>query len=128
MKTEERVCKNCGEPIKATKGRRDRLFCNNECKNKYHNAKTYQEEHEISRIYVILRNNRRILAKMFERKDKDEIGRERLLKLGFDFDYHSHFVISKIKRNQFTFCFDYGYRLVRPDIYKVVKAFEYKAD
>src|SRR5664279_4153812 len=104
------LCMQCSKPIDPRKGRRDRKFCDEGCKNKYHNTKTYQEDQELNRISLILKENRRILGKMFARKDRDTISKERLLKAGFEFDYHTHFVISKIKSNQFIFCFDYGYR------------------
>ena len=123
-----RLCKYCHDPIDPVKGRKDMLFCDENCKNKFHNTQAYQEEQEIKRIQLILKKNRRVLKKMFARKDRDEIQKEKLLKEGFEFDYHTHFVISKIKRNQFTFCFDYGYRVVSEDKFKVVKAFEYKED
>jgi len=64
---------------------------------------------------------------MVSRKDADQIPKERLLKEGFEFDYHTHFKISKVKGYQYTFCFDYGYRPVeQKDSFKIVKAFEYK--
>ena len=124
MDTATRLCKNCEKPINLSIGRSDRLFCNESCKNQFHNKQTYLEEQEIKRIQLILKKNRRILKKMFSRKDRDEIPKEKLLKEGFEFDYHTHFVISKIKRNQFILCFDYGYRAVEDDRYKIVKAFD----
>ena len=67
---------------------------------------------------------------MAARKDADEISKERLLKEGFEFGYHTHFKNSKFKGYQYTFCFDYGYRIVdeKKGTYKVVKAFEYKEE
>ena len=65
---------------------------------------------------------------MFVRSDRDEIKKARLLKEGSGFEFHTHFVMSKIKRNQFTLCFDYGYRVVSENKFKVVKAFEYKEE
>lgn len=123
-----RLCKQCGKPIDPLKGRRDRLFCDANCKNKYHNTRTYEEEQELNRIMLILKENRRVLQKMFSRKDRDEISRERLLKAGFEFDFHTHFVISKLKRKTFIFCFDYGYHEESKDYFKIVRAFEQKEE
>lgn len=123
-----RLCKQCSKPIDPVKGRKDRVFCDENCKNKFHNTQTYLEEQEIKRIQLLLKKNRRVLKKMFARPDRDEIKKERLLKEGFDFDYHTHFVTSKIKKNQFTFCFDYGYRAVSELTFKIVKAFDHKED
>ena len=128
METIVRLCKFCEKVINPRQGRKDRKFCDEVCKNRFHNSQNYIEEQEIKRIQRILVKNRRALKKMFARVDKDIIDRERLLREGFDFDYHTHFVTTKIKRNQFTFCFDYGYREVDKDVFKVVKAFDYKED
>lgn len=126
---EEKLCLYCEKPINLRVGRKDRRFCDEVCKNKYHNTKTWTEEQEIKRIQLLLKKNRRILKKMFARKDKDEISKERLLKEGFDFTYHTHFVYTKHKPNyQYTVCFDYAYRQVEGDKYKIVKAFEPKEE
>ena len=130
MDTAAKPCLECGEPV--GKGRIDRKFCSVECKNKYHNKESFADKISTARIKKILERNRKILKKMAARKDADQIPKERLLKEGFEFDYHTHFKNSKFKGYQYTFCFDYGYRTVengsKSDIYKVVKAFEYKED
>jgi hypothetical protein len=124
-------CLECGDPV--GKGRIDRKFCSVECKNKYHNKEAYAEKIETARIKKILNKNRKILKKMAARKDAEQIHKERLLKEGFEFDYHTHFKISKVKKYQYTFCFDYGYRELngtyeKKDHYKVVKGFAEKED
>lgn len=128
METVVRLCKQCSKLINPEKGRKDRVFCDENCKNKFHNTQTFLEEKEIKRIQLLLKKNRRVLKKMFARPDRDEVKKERLLKAGFDFNYHTHFVTSKIKRNQFIFCFDYGYRTVSEETFKIVKAFDHKED
>jgi hypothetical protein len=128
METIARLCKQCGKDINPDKGRKDRKFCDENCKNKFHNTQAYLEEQEIKRIQHVLKKNRRALKKVFGRADKDAIKKDRLLKEGFEFDYHTHFVTTKIKRNQFIFCFDYGYREVEEGLFKIVKAFDYKED
>lgn len=104
---EVKVCLYCEKPIDLQKGRKDRRFCDEICKNRFHNTKTWTEEKEIKRIQLVLKKNRRILKKMFGRKDKDEIAKERLLKEGFEFTYHTHFV---------------------KDTYKIIKVFENKEE
>jgi hypothetical protein len=131
MKLPARICKECGEKIDLKKGRVDRLFCDYECKNRYHNKQSYEEKIETARIKKILSKNRNILKKMALRKDSDEISKDILLKAGFDFDFHTHFRNTKHGNYQYTFCFDYGYRKAnegygKKDRYKVVKAFAEK--
>jgi hypothetical protein len=124
MESALRRCQQCNEPINLNAGRRDRIFCDAGCKNKYHNIQLYNEQQEIKRIQLVLKKNRRTLKKFFARNDRDQIPRESLLKEGFEFDYHTHQVTSKIKGNQFIFCFDYGYCQRENNTYKVVKAFD----
>lgn len=132
MQKEVKLCKECGTPIDLSRGRRDRLFCDEQCKNRHHNKMAYEEDRERKRINKILRKNRNILQKMAQRKDSHEISRERLLKAGFDFTYHTHPKKTWHYHYEYTFCYDYGYRPVirktQPDVYKVVKAFEEKEE
>ena len=123
MEAPVHTCKQCGKPINTAVGRRDRLFCNEACKNKFHNIQAYQEAQEIKRIQHILKKNRRILKKLFEGKDNEKIPKEKILKLGFEFDFHTHFIITKMKGYQYHFCFDYGYRNTHQDFYKIIQAF-----
>ncbi len=122
------LCKQCGKVINPLKGRSDRLYCDEKCKNKYHNALNKEDDKEFKRVTRILRINRKILKKMFTRNDRDELRKERLLKAGFEFGYYTHTKISKIKSNLFTFCFEYGYRPVGENKIKVVRAFDSKED
>lgn len=129
MNNTTKVCKDCGTEIDPKKGRRDRLFCNEECKNSYHNKISFEDEKEAKRINKILKKNRDILKKMAARKDHETISKELLLKSGFDFTYYTHHKITFYKNYQYTFCYDYGYRVNTAkgeEVYKVVKAFEEK--
>lgn len=127
-----RLCKNCRQPINLAKGRRDRQFCDEQCKNGYHNKLAFEDEQESKRINKILKKNRDILKKMTTRKDHETISKELLLKSGFDFNYHTHHTNTIHMNYQYTFCYDYGYRpnlaAKKTDVYKVVKAFENKED
>lgn len=132
MNNDTRLCKHCHKEINLSIGRRDRQFCNEECKNRYHNKIAYEEEKEAKRINKVLKKNRNILKKMSLRKEHDEIPKERLLKEGFDFTYHTHHRVTVHQKYQYSFCYDYGYRLntasKHPDVFKIVKAFEEKEE
>jgi endogenous inhibitor of DNA gyrase (YacG/DUF329 family) len=132
METDTRRCKDCGKPIDLSKGRRDRQFCDEICKNRYHNKVAFDESKEAKRINKILKKNRDVLKKLAARKDNGEIAKEKLLKDGFDFNYHTHHKNTLHYNHQYTFCYDYGYRPVKlknkPDMYKIVRAFEEKED
>lgn len=131
METTIKQCLECGEPV--GKGRVDRKFCSVECKNKHHNKENYSAKISMGKIKKILEKDRKILKEMEARKDSDQISKERLLKKGFEFDYHTHFKETKFGNYTYTFCFDYGYRPVKDsykenDLFKIVKAFAEKEE
>jgi hypothetical protein len=117
------TCIQCGNPI-SRGSRPDKRFCSDKCKNDYHNAIKIANSREIEQILAILKRNRTILKALLGDKPEIIVSRELLLKKGFEFDYHTHHVISQIKQNEFIFSFNYGYRVLEKDLYKVVKRFK----
>jgi len=134
MDVTAKPCLECSEPI--GRGRIDRKFCSVECKNKYHNKESFADKMSMDKVQKILDKNRKILKEMYGRKDNDEIEKERLEKAGFDFDFQTHFKKTMYGNYTYTFCFDYGYRVVKDgygknaktDRFKVVKAFKEKEE
>ncbi len=64
------------------------------------------------------------MKKLFNPKKPEQlISRELFIKEGFEFGFHTHAVVTKVKGNEFRFCYDYGYREVHPDKYQVIKSF-----
>jgi len=116
------LCLNCNKEIKI--GRADRKFCNELCKNEYHNAEKLKAREEIASIDLALRRNRRLLKKVLGGKTEEIIGRETLEKMGFNFEYHTHHVRSKVKGYEYIFCYNYGYRDAGAGNVKVVKSFK----
>ncbi|MDH7459795.1 hypothetical protein QEG73_00855 [Chitinophagaceae bacterium 26-R-25] len=115
------TCLFCQQPI--TKGRSDKKFCHAGCKDAYYNALKSEEQQEISNIDLVLKRNRRILKKLFRPERENLVHKEALLRAGFDFGFHTHFLVTRYKRNQYCFCYDFGYREVGPGTYKVIKRF-----
>jgi len=101
----ETHCQHCGEMLK---GRSDKRYCNNYCKNAYFNEKKKNEHEQIRSIDLVLKKNRRILRDALAGRKKRIIGENRLLELGFVFKYHTHIVISRTT-NRWIFCYDHGY-------------------
>ena len=116
------ICLHCAKVI--NNGRADKKFCDYGCKDAYYNEQKSSELREIRRVNLALKNNRRILKKKLGTKEEIIFSRQGLLEAGFKFDYHTHHVISKIKEYEYIFCFDYGYRVLRPGQYKIVKSFD----
>jgi hypothetical protein len=113
----------CGKPILHAR-RIDKRFCNDECRDDYHNAIKFANSQEIKQVQAILRRNRNILKTLLGNKPEVIVSREILLKKGFEFDYHTHHVISKTKGNEYIFTFNYGYWAMGNEQYKVVKSFK----
>lgn len=111
-------CLQCQQPIKA--GRADRKFCSDPCKNEYHNTEKQLENGETSKIILALKQNRRILKLLLGDRDELFLAKDVLQKRGFDFDYHTHRIVSG-QGNTFILCFNYGYRVMEDSRLKIVK-------
>lgn len=116
------ACLQCGKELKS--GRIDKKFCNEGCRNQYHNAQKIAEHTEIKKINGILRNNRKILKTLIQDKPFVLLTHEALLKKGFEFDYLTHTVTSQHKKNKYIFCYNYGYHEYEKNKFKVVKSFK----
>ena len=97
-------CQNCQELFI---GRSDKKFCSDQCRNAFNNKITRQNEKLIHDVNKILRKNRKILLQ-FNPEGKTTIKTKHLLKLGFDFRYHTHTFITK-NNNEYHFCYDFGF-------------------
>jgi len=116
------TCLQCGKSLRS--GRIDKKFCNDGCRNSYHNAQKLAEHTEMSKISQALKNNRKILKEILGDKLSETVSHEVLLKSGFEFGYHTHYVTTHFKNNIYTFCYNYGYRLLENNKYKVIKSFK----
>jgi len=115
-------CLNCEKAIK--NGRSDKKFCDSACKDEYYNKIKIEDGKEISKIVGILRRNRKALKKLFDPKKPDlPHTRESLIKAGFEFGFHTHIVITKSKKNEIIFCFNYGYRELSKDRFQIYPTF-----
>lgn len=115
-------CMNCSKPLKS--GRIDKKFCDEGCRNQYHNELKIAEHAEIKKINGILKTNRKILKSILKEERSEIVAYETLLKKGFEFDYHTHYITSQYQKNVYTFCYNYGYRKLENDKYKIVKGFK----
>ena len=122
-KTSSRVClsPDCNELI--GEGRPDKKFCGDGCRNVYNNWVKKKELEEIKNIDQALKKNRRILKKLLGSTDEVIVSEKKLLSEGFNFDFSTHFIISKKKSNKFIFSYNYGYGTLENSKYKIVKSF-----
>jgi len=117
---EKKTCLCCNHLIK---GRSDKKFCDDNCRNAYNNqlkAKTSYSSY-IRNINNTLYKNRKILEELLPiQEEMVKTTKDKLLQKGFLFKYHTHTYTNK-KGNVYHFCYDYGYLPLDNDWFLIVK-------
>ena len=121
--SETKNCLSCDKPIK---GRADKKFCDDYCRNNYNNQQKAKGNHSayVRNINNALLKNRKILESL--KGDKEEhvrANKEKLLALGFSFKYLTHTFKNKDGRIYF-WSYDYGYLPLDNDWFLIVKTKE----
>jgi len=112
-------CMACGKPIK---GRSDKKFCDDYCRNSYNNDLKSDSNNYVRNINNGLRKNRRILKESLPATEEmGKTTKDKLLHKGFQFKYITHTYTNK-KGAIYYFCYDYGYLPLENDWYLVVKS------
>lgn len=109
-------CLECGEKIV---GRTDKKFCNDGCRNAYNNKHNKDSTNLMRNINNKLRKNYRILSKL-NVDGKTKTTRQKLVSLGFNFDYITQYVVYK-NGSDYSFVYDQGYKLLEEDFVLLVK-------
>jgi len=118
MEAETRTCLTCGKTIR---GRSDKKFCDDYCRNNHNNQLKAESNNYVRNINNSLKKNRRILEDLLQgNEDMAKSSREKLVQLGFQFRYMTHTYTNK-KGNTYFFCYDYGYLPLEHDWYLIVK-------
>ena len=111
------VCRHCGKPLR---GRSDKLFCDTNCKNDYHNSHLRFDRKDTEEIDRILKHNRRALKLSLGTATTRMVPKAQLIREGLIFNYHTH-QITNIWREKYSFCYDYGYLALVNDRYLIFK-------
>ncbi len=115
---ETKICLSCNKTIK---GRSDKKFCDDYCRNNYNNQLKGDSNNTIRNINNVLRKNRKVLENCLPIDEgMAKANKEKLLKLGFNFTYFTHLYSNK-KGNVYHFCYEYGYLALENDWYLIVK-------
>jgi predicted nucleic acid-binding Zn ribbon protein len=110
-------CMSCGEIVK---GRSDKKFCNDYCRNAYNNE-LKKSNGEVRYINHVLGKNRRILERLLSNNATTiKINKENLHQLGFQFKYITH-IYTTLSSKTYYYCYDYGYLPVGNDWFLIVK-------
>ncbi len=114
----ERPCLECGKQVK---GRIDKKFCDDNCRNAYNNKQNAEQTPFVRKLNNILRKNRKLLESSIPPGEKmGKLPKQKLLHQGFNFEYHTHHLNTQ-KGGVYIFCYEYGYLLLEGDWVLVVK-------
>lgn len=113
------VCLECGDILR---GRIDKKFCNETCRNQFHNRLNVEEGRVMREINNGLRRNRKILFELME-SGKRTIQRSSLVSRGFDFELITA-VREKRTGNPCFLCYDLGYIPLDENRFQVVRLME----
>ena len=117
----ENTPKQCLACSKVIRGRSDKKFCDDYCRNSFNNQLKAGNNNFIRNINNTLRKNRRILEGLIpETADKYIASKEKLLDKSFQFRYVTHTYTNR-QGNTYFFCYEYGYLPLENDGYLIVK-------
>ena len=113
----QQFCLNCNHKFH---GRTDKKFCNDYCRNTYHNKNKRFENNLVRNIKAILIGNRRILSETLADKSTCTVHRAELVSKGFHFEFITHIHMNK-QGLTIYFCYDYGYKSVTESSIQIFK-------
>lgn|SRR5690554_5724723 len=111
-----RSCLSCGEVVK---GRADKIFCGDYCRNRYNNTLNKDTVNLVRNVNNRLRKNYRILGAI-NLENKTKTTKEKLLRKGFSFDYFTSIYTTKTGTTYY-YIYDQGYLPLDNDFYLLVK-------
>jgi hypothetical protein len=116
--TQTANCLSCNKPLK---GRTDKKFCGDYCRNTFNNQLKATSNNLVRNINNALGKNKRILESFFKPgEDIAKTTKEKLLEKGFQFKYCTHTYTTR-KGHIYFFCYDFGYMGLDNDWYLLVK-------
>ena len=113
-----RACLSCNDHLR---GRTDKKFCNDYCRNAYNNSLNSDGNKNVRNINHILRKNRRILESMLHPgRHIAKMSKQKLNAKGFSFLYFTHITTNR-KGSRYHFCYEYGYLFLDSEWLLIVK-------
>ncbi|GMN06418.1 hypothetical protein MTsPCn5_18070 [Croceitalea sp. MTPC5] len=112
-----KACLECDTEIK---GRADKKFCSDYCRNAYNNKLNKDSKNLVRNINNRLRKNYRILESFTLKEGKTRTTKKSLDNKGFDFEHITSLYTTK-KGSTYYFVYDLGYLPLDNDYYMIVK-------
>ena len=113
---EDKKCLECEEVLK---GRVDKKFCSDYCRNAYNNRVNKDSKNLIRNINNRLRKNYKILSEL-NITGKTKVTRTKLYNQGFDFNFFTSIYKTKTG-NTYFYIYDEGYLPLENEYYALVK-------
>ena len=108
-------CLECEEPLK---GRIDKKFCSDYCRNTYNNKINKDSKNLVRNVNNRLRKNYKILSEL-NTKGKTKVSRTKLYDKGFDFNFFTSTYITKTG-NEYFYLYDQGYLVLENEYYLLI--------
>lgn len=113
---EHRTCLECGDVVK---GRVDKKFCSDYCRNSYNNKVNKDSKNLIRNINNRLRKNYKILNEL-NISGKTKVSRSKLYDKGFDFQLFTSIYTTK-KGSTYYYVYDEGYLALENELFLLIK-------
>jgi len=115
---ETKECLTCRKVIR---GRVDKKFCNDYCRNVFNNCLKSPTNNLVRNINNFLGKNRRVLESLLpEGEMMVKIKKEKLLQQGYYFKYCTHLYKNKTGTT-YHYCYDYGFIQLENDWVLIIK-------
>jgi hypothetical protein len=118
--TEIKKCLFCDKPVR---GRTDKKFCHDACRNSYNNQQKAKANYSgyIRNINNTLLKNRKILEGILPANEETaKASQDKLVQKGYVFKYHTHSYTNH-RGNAYYYCYDYGYLPLENNWYLIVR-------
>lgn len=112
----QQKCLECGD---AFKGRIDKKFCTDYCRNTYNNKINRDSKNLIRNTNNRLRKNYKVLS-VLNTKGKTKVTRSKLISDNFDFNFFTSIYKTKTN-NTYYYIYDQGYLELDNEIYLLIK-------
>jgi hypothetical protein len=112
----KRTCMQCGETIR---GRRDKKFCNDQCRNDYNNFMNSDRVACMRNTNGVLRRNRKILESILQSFDNVKIPLRRIIDAGYQPDHLTQVQTTNI--GTYRYCYEYGIMMMEENMVMIVK-------
>jgi hypothetical protein len=112
----EKNCLECGEILK---GRIDKKYCSDYCRNSYNNRINKSAKNLIRNTNNRLRKNYKVLTEL-NKTGKTKVTRSKLIGHNFDFNFFTSIYTTKTN-NVYYYIYDQGYLELDNEIYLLIK-------